>query len=256
VPGHLGRAAIFSNNLLKPLPAGSGGVATTNDAELAARVRGRRDRYARRSTAMEIADGLETWVHRYVLRPASYWPLFDLSRRFTASYRVRPLASEIAGEITAKAFRISPRQARRGSRWLARLDEVAVHRQAACVDYTAALRDVEGIVMPCSDTRLPLLYFPLLLEGKEGLLQAARAQRIAIVPWPLRTPIYPVEEEGMLPAYGYRPGSCPVAESVAQRLVGLPTDPSTGAAHRAAVVRLVRAHQGGGAGLRRGLKNG
>jgi perosamine synthetase len=243
-PGRLGRAAIFSNNLLKPLPAGSGGIAATNDVELAARVRGARDRYPRRSAAAEAIECLEAWAHRRILRPALYWPLFDLSRRFTATYRVQPLAAEIANEITGRAFRISRRQARQGSRWLTRLGLVAAHRRAACAAYAESLRSVDGIVMPCVDGKLPLYYFPVLVERKDDLLQAARRQRLAIVPWPMRTPIYPVEDEGALPAYGYRPGSCPVAESVARRLVGLPTDPSADAAHRAAVVRLVRMHHG------------
>ena len=229
---------------MKPLPAGSGGIAATKDAALAAHMRAARARYPQHSAAAEAMACVEAWAHQRLLRPASYWPLFELSRRFSASYRNHPLATEIASDITGKAFQVSRRQARRGHRWLTQLDAIAAHRQAACIAYAAALQDVAGITLPCKDTRLPLYYFPVLVEGKESLLQAARRQRIAIVPWPLRTPIYPLEDERALPTYGYRPGSCAAAESVARQLIGLPTDPGTDAAHQAAVVRLVRMHHG------------
>src|SRR5262245_45708157 len=42
-PGHLGLAAIYSNNLRKPMPAASGGMAATNDAKLAGEIRRYRD---------------------------------------------------------------------------------------------------------------------------------------------------------------------------------------------------------------------
>jgi perosamine synthetase len=222
-PGKWGQAAIFSNNLLKPLPAGSGGAAVTNDHRLAAAVRERRERLPRRGRLAESRLWAERQFHRRLLRPALYWPLFDVSRAFDSSYRTRPLAAEIASEISDRAFQISASQRRAGLSWFARLPAIAARRRSNCAGYADALRNIKGLKTPFSWASEPLYYFPALVEEKPELLRLARRRLLEIVPWPLRTPIYPIEREADLPAYGYSPGSCPVAEETARRLIGLPT---------------------------------
>jgi dTDP-4-amino-4,6-dideoxygalactose transaminase len=244
-PGRVGRGAVFSNNLRKPLPAGSGGVAVTDDAALAARLREIRDAYPRRSRAAELALRVEIWLHAHVLRPSLYWPLFELSRRFQPYYRARPLRLEIDSEITQRALRISEYQAREGARWLAHVDAQARHRRQRCAEYAAALSPVQGLTLPHADAQRPLYYFPVLVERKDDLLREARRLRIELVAWPLRTPIFPIEDDAELAAYGYQPGSCPVAEDIARRIVGLPTDPPTTPRHRDAVIALLERHQAG-----------
>ena len=244
-PGRVGRGAIFSNNLRKPLPAGSGGIAVTDDAALATRLREIRDAYPRRSGAAELALRAEIWLHAHVLRPSLYWPLFELSRRFQPSYTARALQLEIDSEITRRAVRISDYQARAGARWLAQMDAQARHRRQRCAEYATALRRVHGLILPLADVQRPLYYFPVLVERKDDLLHEARRQRIEMIAWPLRTPIYPIEDDAELAAYGYQPGSCPVAEDIARRIVGLPTDPPTTPRHRDAVIALLERHHAG-----------
>jgi len=241
-PGRSGHAAIFSNNLLKPLPAGSGGVAVTDDAALTDRIRALRDRSPERSNTGNAMLRVESWLHRYLLRSWLYWPLFEMSRRFASTYRAQPTAREISDEITRKEVRVSAFQVREGAHWLARVDDLAAHRRACCDDYVASLRELAAIEMPCRDVALPLYYFPVLVRGKDDLLRAARRRCIELVPWPIRTPIYPVEDERRLLAYGYRPGSCAIAETVAHRLVGLPTGPAIGQRQRARVTTLLTTH--------------
>jgi perosamine synthetase len=87
-----------------------------------------------------------------------------------------------------------------------------------------------------------------LVKRKDELLREARRRRLEIIAWPLKTPIYPVEDESDLPIYGYDPGSCPVAEMIASRLIGLPTDVLIGERHRWAIVELLNEHHGNNGG--------
>jgi dTDP-4-amino-4,6-dideoxygalactose transaminase len=240
--GRWGQAAIFSNNLLKPMPAGSGGVAMTDNHQLAAAVRERRDRLPRRGRLAEARLRAERLLHRHLLRPKLYWPLFEISRSFDPSYRTRPLEAEIASEINDRACQISPSQGRAGLRWLARLPAEAAHRRSNCADYAAALRGIKGLKTPCAGAAEPLYYFPALVEEKHELLRRARRRLLEIIPWPLRTPIYPIERDADLPAYGYSPGSCPVAEETARRLIGLPTASTVDQRQRDALTALLRDH--------------
>jgi dTDP-4-amino-4,6-dideoxygalactose transaminase len=241
-PGRYGHGAVFSNNLRKPLPAGSGGVAVTNDAELAEKVRALRDRLPRRGQFAEVALRLEMWLHAHLLRPSLYWSLFDLSRKFRSTYKVGSRESELAREINVTALQASPLQIREGTIWLRRLEAYVAHRRLCTAEYAGAMRGLEALEMPCAGSTEPLYFFPVLVKRKEELLRKARGKRLELIAWPLKEPIYPVETESQLSTYGYEPGSCPVAETVSRHLIGLPTDVRTGARHRQAVIELLYEH--------------
>jgi len=222
-PGHSGECAIFSNNSGKPLSAGSGGVAVTDNAELASRIRALRDRLPQRQKFSEVWLHMDTWLQQYLLRPSLYWTLFDLKRRMSTNYKVRPLTEEITDEITKTAFRPSTRQMRSGLQWLQRMTNIARHRTECCAFYRNALEKNLTVSSPFVPGTEPLYYYPILAENKTELLQRARRQHIEIIPWPISTPIYPVVEESASAIYGYQRGCSPIAESVASRLLGLPT---------------------------------
>ncbi len=239
------RAAIFSNNVMKPMPAGSGGVAVTADDALAARIRGVRDGLRRPSLLEAFMLGVERNLHGLLLRPSTYWALYAVAKRFGSHYEHRSADDEVRREIREQPGWIAPSQARVGSRWLARVESHAAHRRAVCAAYAEALSGTPAVELPCGDADLPLCYFPILVPAKHELLEHARKARVEMVPWPIRTPIYPVEDERELATYGYRSGSCPVAEDVAGSLVGLPTHERIRAREREAIVQLVGQHCGG-----------
>ena len=237
-----GDAAIFSNNPGKPLSAGSGGIALIRNAALADRVRTASRALPVTGRAAAQKAKTEAWVRNHALSPALYWTAFNLNRRMDPSYRVRPLAVEIDEEITALAARIHPVQARAGLAALAQADAVARHRTACCDAYATMLRDVPGLVLPCGGGE-PLYYFPVLASRKDALLRAAQQRRIEIIAWPVRAPIYPIEDIASLEQYGYAGGSRPVAENVALRLIGLPTHPLVDERQRRALRDLLHEHR-------------
>jgi hypothetical protein len=203
-------------------------------------MRAMRDAYPSRRRLAEIKLRLEIWLQHHVLRPTLYWRFFELNRALSASYRMRSLDVEIADEITAQALQVSPYQLRQGLRWLHNVAALAVYRRLCCVEYHRAFAGLPGVRLSGVDEQQPLYYFPILVERKQELLRAARSQQIEIIAWPMSTPIYPIEHADSLRQYGYTPGSCPAAEEVAARLVGLPTDTHTHGAHRERIIELVR----------------
>ncbi|MGH9938669.1 MAG: DegT/DnrJ/EryC1/StrS family aminotransferase [Blastocatellia bacterium] len=245
-PGSWGQAAVFSNNLLKPLPAGSGGVAVTNDDGLARKIQARRDALPPQSGWADFRLRAEMRAHAWLLRPAWYWTLFNLYRRISPAYQARPIEVEIDDEITSESRRPSEYQMREGLRWLGRLESLASHRRHCCAEYAKALRERLAPDLNGADFKLipleaaqPLYYFPVLARNKPELLRAARSQRVELIAWPVSAPIYPLERAQDLRAYGYEPGACPVAEAVAAQLVGLPTRPEITAAQRRRIIDLL-----------------
>jgi dTDP-4-amino-4,6-dideoxygalactose transaminase len=238
-PGSWGQAAIFSNNLLKPLSAGSGGVAITNDFQFAQKIQEQRDRLPRPYKLTGIKLQLEIWIHDYLLRPRWYWSFYNINRKVSSSYRVRHVDLEIRAEITNKAYRASTFQMREGIRSLSTIESNAAHRHLCCSEYSQALRSCKNLDLPVAVTSQPLYYYPVLTDNKEEILRSARKRHVELIAWPIRTPIYPIENEQDLLAYGYEPGTCRTAEDVAKRLIGLPTHDKITAKDRRRIIDLL-----------------
>jgi dTDP-4-amino-4,6-dideoxygalactose transaminase len=241
-PGTTGIAAVFSNNLGKPLSVGSGGVAVTHNAELAARLRAWRRQLGQRGAMADALLRVSMLIYRVVLRPERYWTLFDAHRKLSAGYRVRSVDSEIKSAITKTMQQPSHMQMLRGTRGMDQVRAWAEHRRRCCAMYLEGLRGTDLEPLRAIDPSAPLYYFPVLVPRKGGLLAKARRRKIEVIPWPISTPIYPVEREAELETFGYRPGTSPVAEGVARELVGLPTHLHITPAHQRALIGLLLEH--------------
>jgi dTDP-4-amino-4,6-dideoxygalactose transaminase len=162
-------------------------------------------------------------IYQTLLTPRTYWPALSVYRALAPAYRTKSLSEEIESQIKHPAARPSNYQERLGLESLKTAEAIATHRHQLCQRYVDALVHHPTLQMPRLQPELPLLYFPVLAENKEGLLAAARKSSVEIIPWPGSTPIYPLENSEELAQLGYQIGSCPNAEWVAGRLVGLPT---------------------------------
>lgn len=239
-----GAAAVFSANGGKPLSVGSGGVAVFRDPALAEKVAELRRALPAAAFTTAVRSRLDAWMRNTLLSPRLYWPALRLARRVSASYRPRPLPEEIAHEITAAGAQLHPLHATGGLRGVARAGAIARYRAANCTWYASALGDRSS---PASSRGVSegLYYFPVLVTRKTDLLREASRRGVEIVPWPVSTPVYPVTDTGQLERYQYASGSCPVAEDVAMRLVGLPTEPRVSRREMERVVALVREFERG-----------
>jgi len=232
-----GVAAIYSNNLIKPLPAGSGGLAVTSDDSLAQRLTDLRQGLPAASGTGRIRT--EVLLHRWFLRPASYWLLLTVKRVLGRSYRSRPVDREVETEVTGIASRISSYQGQLGLDWLDRLDELVRHRHGCCADYENELKGQADLVLPAAGSNEPLYYYPVVVSDKQKLLEEARRRRLELIAWPSKTPIFPIDDPDHLPAYGYRMGQCERADRLAGGLVGLPTHEHATAPFRRRLTRLI-----------------
>jgi dTDP-4-amino-4,6-dideoxygalactose transaminase len=238
-PGSTGIAAIFSNNLLKPLPAGSGGAVVTNDLALSKELRRIASLLPTAGFSAMARLRLEAWLQRRVLRPELYW----LALRCFGRNHERPVETEIASEITAAAGLPGDYQMREGVRWLEHVEEWSRQRMECCESYLDLLAGCNGLRIPGFDIPQPLYYFPIRTRHKREVLEQARRQRVELIAWPDHTPIYPVKSAAQLSAYGFDPAQCPLATTLAGELIGLPTHNKITEQHRRQIVNLLRSYQ-------------
>jgi perosamine synthetase len=235
-----GVVAIYSNNLRKPLPAASGGIATTNDESLAHALGRLRDGLPEEGLASRVRLRAEVFLHRHLLRPSRYWLLYRLSRRYLSGPRNPSLATAIATQIDSAALRPSPFRLRQGLAWVERIHTIAAHSRQCVEDYAQSLQSCSESMIPAAANESVLYYFPVRVRAKFELLRQAQDRKIEVIAWPVRTPIYPLENASEVADLGYETGMCPRADQMAKELVGLPTEEQITRDHRRAIVALVR----------------
>ncbi|MCB9882286.1 MAG: DegT/DnrJ/EryC1/StrS aminotransferase family protein [Planctomycetes bacterium] len=221
-PGGRGKITIFSLDFGKPLPVGGGGFLALDDMGVAMRIKNARDRLP--TTRTTFSQRIVAGIQRKHLTPRSYWRLFDLARRTSKSYGPFDLGRFKQREIDATVGQPSQHQVRWGDAGVKTLEERVRHALVCTADYSSQrFRAVPHIELPILDPSEPLHWFPVFTPRKEALLERARKRRVEIVPWPWKSPIYPLSRDEDLMALGLARGACPVAETVARELVGLPT---------------------------------
>jgi perosamine synthetase len=240
LPGARDRIVIYSNNLRKPMPAGSGGVVATNDEELAQEMSRLRDALPGENLVSQLRLRTEVLLHRHVLRPSRYWLLYELSRRYLNGRRTTSAAAAIATQVDAIARRPSSFRLRLGLRWAARIDAIAQHSRHCVEDYAKLLTGSSGLLIPAAAQERVLYYYPVRSRRKAEWLRQAKQSRIELIAWPVRTPIFPMEDAAETARLGYAPGMCPHADRMAGELVGLPTEEQITQHDRQAIVALIR----------------
>lgn len=218
--GSLGRAGFTSTEETKVISTTLGGVAFTDDAELAERLRTAADHCRWPSHGM---------VQRRMVKLIAYhlltWPPIHRPARavYEAGGRRHPLpvpvtAAESAGRVPAGyRERMSAAQAAVGLHQLERLQENLAHRRQIARIYADALPDACRVHVP--DGAGPTwVRYPILVGDRVDAVAA-------LAPWSVvGTWFSSVLEESVSPRVaGYVDGSCPAAEVLARHLVNLPT---------------------------------
>lgn len=222
--GTFGRAAFFSTEETKTISTTMGGVATTDDDEIAWWLRAFQracrppsaDQAARCLLKLVVYHAL-TEPRAHVLARAAY----DLGGRRHPLPRPT-VAAELRGERPADfARRLSNGQAAVGLTQLAGLDANLAHRSRIAGLYRALL-EPRGFAVPRPPGGSEPAYvrYPVWVEDRASTQRAVAARAV------LGTWFTSVLEEAVDPRCGgYLPGSCPRAEDAARHLVNLPTHP-------------------------------
>ncbi|MFI5240337.1 MAG: DegT/DnrJ/EryC1/StrS family aminotransferase [Candidatus Saccharimonadia bacterium] len=110
------------------------------------------------------------------------------------------------------------------------LDSTLAHRQELTKFYGEWLANNHHLVLP-GPANLPLLKYPIICESEKlrSLIVAAlKSKDIYVTDW-YRPALYPADTN--FEAIGYNPASCPQAESIAERILNLPTGPEIDLSH-------------------------
>lgn len=220
--GSFGRAAFFSTEETKTISSTMGGVVVTDDPELSDRMR---------EFQAECALPLRWLTARYLIKFVAYHLLSEPHvHRFArviyeAFGRRNPLPHATTPEecqgMRPPRYeqRFSNAQAALALRQMERVDAILTHRAEIADLYRQKLCNL-GIVPPHlpAGARPAFVRYPLWVNNREQAVRAAAPHAM------LGTWFTSVLEEAASPScVDYVDGSCPVAESVAQCLVNLPT---------------------------------
>lgn len=234
--GSFGDAAFFSSQWNKHYTTGLGGMAVIRRADLA-------DRVARLRDCEAYAPGpSRAWllavlmlVHHLTVFPTTITAVQRLFRWLAAHGLL--IGSASPSEFTATCppryfTRMSAVQARVGLVELARLERNLRHRRQLVTFYDDMLdRTPPGVVVQ------PLVRYPVRVTDRQRVLREAARRFVEIGTW-FECPLHPAETDH--DAFGYRPGSCPVAEEAARQVVNLPVHPRTTRAAARRAAQLVR----------------
>jgi len=191
--GGLSQLTTFSFHPVKHITTGEGGMVTTNDADLAERLR----RFRNHGIEREVRQRQATWRQDMVT--------------FGVNYRLTDLQSAL------------------GLSQLRRLDASLKRREGIAARYHAAFAAMPEVMLAPTQlgNRHAWHIYPLRLdrdrlrEDRETIFQALRAENIGVMVHYLPVHLHPYYQE----RFGTRRGMCPAAEAAADQLLTLPLFP-------------------------------
>ncbi len=226
--GSYGPVAFFSTEETKTISSTMGGMAVTDDADLAAGLRAHQReagvperslvaRYLVKQVMYHL--GTHPAVHRFT-RPAYLWlrdrPAMHLAPGATTAVEME------GGRPDGYLMRYSNAQARIGLRQLARLDDNLEHRRRTAAAWAEGLGGRFMLPQPAAGAEPAFVRYPVRVADRPRAMQAA-APIVVLGQW-----FNQVLEEARSDRDGdYVPGSCPRAEQAGRELVNLPTHPRT-----------------------------
>jgi len=225
--GTFGAAAYWSFQWNKPFTTGIGGLATTDDADLAGRIREVCDERLR---APPRKTGLMLAAQRIVYRTLVYPRTTAFA---TSLFRWLTRKGMVVGSSSTREFRpemppdfflgMGAGQARAGLRQLCWIDSNLAHRRRMKCLYDELLAEAGWSVAPTDPDADPVLVrYPVRVADKARAVAEAPAAGVELGTW-FECPLHPNETPMHL--YGYHEGLCPLAEQACREVVNLPTHP-------------------------------
>jgi dTDP-4-amino-4,6-dideoxygalactose transaminase/serine acetyltransferase len=223
--GTFGDAAYFTTEQSKILSTGMGGMAITNDKEIAARIR-------------EIQAKSEFYDEKIIKKIASQIVLYNILYhpliRFIGKYGLSVLSKlnffiqstteeEMKGKRPEKyPVRLSNIQAKVGLSQLRSITQNLEHRRKIAMFYKEALKKLNHKIPEDNDRLYNPTYirYWLIVDDREKLKKLFQSEEIELGEW-FNCPIHP--KETSLKNVFYKIGSCPIAEYMTEHNINLPT---------------------------------
>ncbi len=224
--GTFGDFAFLSTDTTKNFCTGFGGVAVLNSV----RFRDRLDQIYQDTGFLSSLQILRILVYVFLLNLLSHPLLYRIGRYVMAAYRRSGLAFVFPGSDRPQLPQTYPYPARLsnllcwlGVKQLAKFESVVVHRRRLYRELSDALRTDFMLQEAPSEADPAPLRVSFLVEQRAAF-QSLLDCFVEVGTW-FDTVFQNYRGDPRL--FGYEPGQCPVAESVAQRIVNLPTSPRT-----------------------------
>ena len=219
--GSFGRAGFFSTEESKTISTTMGGMAVTNDDELAGRLQEFQQQCASPSALITARCLLKLVLYHVLTAPRFLrylWPLYESFGRPYPVGRAVTVQESHGDRPPDYECRLSNAQALLGRRQLSRIGANLAHRERIAAAYRARLQAL-GFDMPGPPAHANPAYvrFPLYVEDQQAAVSAA-ASHANLGTW-FTTVLLDAADARVA---GYAPGSCLTAELLTRRLVNLP----------------------------------
>jgi len=229
--GSWGVASFFSFEWGKPLIAGIGGSLASKDDVLIDSLQKDYKLLSEPGLILNLRSLMQIIAFKMLYHPRVYWILKDIFH-LLSKYGVTignysavedqgvPVVSQDFGMKMPLINRLLLNYS------LSRLEKDIIHRKTIsdyCFKVFSRLGK-ESVNLPFHSESADIYYarFPVLVEDKKGLLQAARKYRYEISGW-YETPVHPLDGK-QLNSVGYAKNDCPNAEKMCGSLVSFPVN--------------------------------
>ena len=225
--GTFGQAAFFSFGRDKIISSVYGGIAVTNDSELADKIK---------SFQTKCNYPSRFWIFQQLLHPIlTYYIIIPL-------YRFKELGRLIL--LILQKLRILSKSVHQKEKWgekpsyfprkisnalsslaihqLYKLEEFNKHRDKIAKIYSQELKNTVFVLPPAKKGRIYMKYSILSpTQQTDQVLRRMRNEKIILYDGWRNSPIVPMGTE--LKKMNYQSGSCPKAEELSRRIINLPT---------------------------------
>jgi perosamine synthetase len=228
--GTFGQAAFFSTEETKVISSTMGGMAVTDDDELAGKLRAFQEQCEWPSTQLAARYLIKLVVYHLLGHPYLHHytrPIYMRLRQHPRTHLAPGATSEeeTQGKVhkdrlpDGYLMRLSNGQAALALRQLKRLDKNLAHRRSTAEAYRKGLQAAGfHVPQPPEDSVPSFVRYPLWVDDRADAMRKA-APHVILGQW-----FNTVLEESTSPASGnYVMGSCPRAEAAAEHLVNVPT---------------------------------
>jgi perosamine synthetase len=222
--GSFGRAGFFSTEETKTISTTMGGMAVTNDDELADRLREFQQKCVLPSAWLTTRYLAKLVLYHVLTEPhflKYIWPLYEAFGRPNPAPGATTVEERQGTRPPLYECLLSNAQALLGLRQLGRIHENLAHREKTAAAYQAQLKAL-GFDLPQPPIQAHAAYVrvPVYVGDPQAAVNAA-ASLANLGTW-FTTVLQEAVDPGVA---GYVAGSCPTAELLIQRLVNLPTHP-------------------------------
>lgn len=222
--GTIADVSFFSTQWNKPFSTGLGGIAVTNNSDIAEQLSMLEKTFIKPSIKEEMLLKILLFV-RGGLGTKLYWPSIKTYRWLSKNNLIlgSSQGNELKRPVMPNGFEkgFSKTQAKKGIKELGKFHKFSEHRKKTAALYKKILLDMH--IEPPYEPKYAVhtyLKFPLLVKDRVRFFRLAEKEKIELGDWFL-SPIHPITKG--LELFYYRWGENPIAEKISQHIINLPT---------------------------------